>query len=220
MSDGYQIQVLERAREISSAVFRVCGLIKHLRLRAEIEAAAISLVSECGEIPYLSYVPKGVKLPYLPYIEKLKNLIHLGEVVGEIKSVNKVVLERELNNLHSAIADSLARDLEMDITSMFERKIEASITRDAKEIKEKEPLLIEREIPPTNRKSAVLQIIRQMPNGCRMKDLAANFPEVSERTLRNDIQLLAAEGLVERIGLQGPSSFFRAVSIPSVAGNM
>ena len=44
-----------------------------------------------------------------------------------------------------------------------------------------------------------------------MRDLLIKFPEVSERTLRNDLQDLNAEGLVERLG-KGAFSSFRAVT--------
>ncbi len=61
------------------------------------------------------------------------------------------------------------------------------------------------------RQSAILAFIRGLPNGCRMRDLLTKFPEVSERTLRNDLQDLNAGGLVERLG-KGASSSFRGVT--------
>jgi hypothetical protein len=44
--------------------------------------------------------------------------------------------------------------------------------------------------------------------GCRMKDLMATFPDVSERTLRNDLQRLLFQNKVDRIGSGGPASFY------------
>ena len=45
-----------------------------------------------------------------------------------------------------------------------------------------------------------------------MRDLIEKFPEVSERTLRNDIQFLIETGLIERLGgRSGPNSYFIAI---------
>ncbi len=69
-------------------------------------------------------------------------------------------------------------------------------------------------IGSTIRQNAILDKIKAMSEkdssgymtGCRMKDLMATFPEVSERTLRYDLQKLLGRGVVERMGNGGPSS--------------
>ena len=64
----------------------------------------------------------------------------------------------------------------------------------------------------SERQSAIVEFIRQFPSDCRMKDLNAEFIDVSERTLRNDIQFLIENELVERLGgKSGPSSYFVVV---------
>jgi hypothetical protein len=65
---------------------------------------------------------------------------------------------------------------------------------------------------PDNRQGGILQFVRNLPNGCRMRDLALAFPEVSERTLRNDLQTLVSQHSIERFGSQGPFSYYRAVT--------
>lgn len=65
---------------------------------------------------------------------------------------------------------------------------------------------------PDERQGAILQVVRSLPNGCRMRDLANMFPAVSERTLRNDLQTLVNQRTIERFGSQGPFSYFRAVT--------
>ena len=42
-----------------------------------------------------------------------------------------------------------------------------------------------------------------------LKNLIAEFPDVSERTIRYDLQRLCDQGLVERVGNGGPASFYR-----------
>jgi len=45
-------------------------------------------------------------------------------------------------------------------------------------------------------------------SGCRLKDIIAEFPNISERTLRYDLQKLCDTGVVERIGNGGPASYY------------
>lgn len=205
MTGSYEIEVLERVREIASAIFRVAGLVRHLKLKGELTGAAVELVARCGEIPYLPYIPAGAPLPYLPYIENLSGLVKLAEAVGEMKSENADVLKRELKKLHSAIAESanVGSHLgEIDLSNDFK---EVAII--SNNFVDKEPNLDQKE-----RQSAILGFIRQLPNGCRMKDLIRGFSSVSERTLRNDLQILIGERAIERIGNQGPNSYFRTLS--------
>lgn len=71
-------------------------------------------------------------------------------------------------------------------------------------------------IGSTIRQNEILDKIKAMSEkdssgymtGCRMKDLMASFPDVSERTLRYDLQKLIGRGLVERMGNGGPSSVY------------
>ncbi|MEK7612039.1 MAG: DeoR family transcriptional regulator [Patescibacteria group bacterium] len=65
---------------------------------------------------------------------------------------------------------------------------------------------------PAIRQSAMRDKIRQIGEA-ELKDLIAAFPNVSERTIRYDVQRLCADGLVERIGPGGPGSFYRVRSV-------
>ena len=59
------------------------------------------------------------------------------------------------------------------------------------------------------RQSAIINRIKSgNGNGCRLKDLLAEFPDVSERTLRYDLQRLCEQGIIERMGNGGPSSYY------------
>lgn len=66
------------------------------------------------------------------------------------------------------------------------------------------------------RQSAIIEKVRSLSVrdasgnivGCRMKDLLATFPDVSERTIRNDLQRLLNKGVVERIGGGGASTAY------------
>jgi hypothetical protein len=65
------------------------------------------------------------------------------------------------------------------------------------------------------RKHRILERIRQSGNsgnsaiGCRLRDIQELIPDLSDRTLRYDLQRLVAEGAIERIGNGGPATFYR-----------
>ena len=62
------------------------------------------------------------------------------------------------------------------------------------------------------RQSAILEKIKLgNGNGARLKDLLAAFPDVSERTIRYDLQKLCDGGVVERVGNGGPATYYRVV---------
>ncbi len=57
------------------------------------------------------------------------------------------------------------------------------------------------------RQSAICNVIRQLGKAS-MKDIIAEFPEVSERTIRYDLQKLCNQGSLSRIGNGGPSTYY------------
>ncbi len=83
------------------------------------------------------------------------------------------MLEKELRRLHSAIAestDSLNKFDEVDLSKAFKE------ARKTEETLSKETAFDQKE-----RQAAIFDFIRQLPNGCRMRDLVREFPEVRER---------------------------------------
>lgn len=59
-----------------------------------------------------------------------------------------------------------------------------------------------------DRLTVILDTIKES-GYCRLRDLQEIFPEFSERTIRYDIEKLANQGLVERVGNGGPATFYR-----------
>ena len=59
------------------------------------------------------------------------------------------------------------------------------------------------------RQSAILEKIRQSENRqAPLKEILAAFPEVSERTMRYDLQKLCGQDVIERVGNGGPGSYY------------
>jgi hypothetical protein len=221
MNKADRPNISDHAREISFAVFRVCALIDQPVLRAALESASVNLT-----VKSVSGINDA-----LVSINELEQLVRLAEAVGEIKPLNSKVLIRELSNLKSAV-DQLADGVEdVDLEAMFGKddKTEASKpimgfptgqankSEVRSEPKPTSPEAIKFTKPSSldtnqagNRQSAILQFIKGLPNGCRMKDMIEKFPSVSERTLRNDLQALISNNSIERFGaIQGPFSYYR-----------
>lgn len=187
--------IKERSFDIAFAVFRVAALVKNISIKEKLENSGLKLLLERT----------------IGALEELEYLVRLGEGLNEIKSIDAKVLYREFGNLDSAMRQTANGNAEIE------------------KIFSKPPILVENQdfsqtetangnvngnsngngniVNSAMRQTAILEKIRQLPD-CRMKDLVAAFPEVSERTLRNDIQRLCDTGMIERIGNGGPSSYY------------
>ena len=60
------------------------------------------------------------------------------------------------------------------------------------------------------RQSAIMGKIKAgNGDGVKLKEITSEFPGVSERTLRYDLQRLCRQGAIERVGNGGPASYYR-----------
>ena len=180
--------------EIASAVFRVAALVRHERLRKELEEGAVELVKNI----------------YPENVDMLERLVQLTEAVGEVSEINAMVLCRELGNLRILLNTEISESISGVSSSLNLEEIFA-------ERSQKEGEKGESEIGNQGeRQTAVLEYIRKFPNGCRMRQLSVTFSDFSERTIRADVQRLINGGLVEKIGSKtGPFSYFRTVGSAS-----
>lgn len=187
------------AHRISFAVFRVARLTRHKKLRGELEAAAVELARDLSE----------------ERAGALSRLVDLAEVVEEMNEVNAEVLRRELNNLVEMIALDVSRLSPRGdsayIDDIFDPNYDSignghyGVDEDVAESNGNDMSIASIK----ERQTEILEFIRQFLNNCRMRDLIEKFPDVSERTLRNDVQTLIEVGLIERLGgKSGPNSYF------------
>ena len=202
--------VFDKAYDISFAVFRVVATVNNAKLKSALEDSAVDLILELDD----------------QAVDKLGALVRLAASVNEMKTLNAEVLLRELDNIKVEIQSAvhlgarrvsqsaIGNEDEVDLSNSFadssEQPVHLGATQVHKQEDEEKDIKINSNI--ANRQSAILSFIRQLPNGCRMRDLIVKFPEVSERTLRNDLHDLTTEGLVERVGSQGPFASFRGVT--------
>src|SRR3989344_7678665 len=231
----------DKAREISYALVRVSFYIKRNELRARLDSLAVELLEDSAKAS-VNNLPENLNKA-LADISALDGLVRLGHSIYESEPVNATILVRELDNLNSAIRQSgklgsFVAELP-DLESFFTKEIigkkivennntENNAAKGVSQSKEGNGSMNKSDginnLSAAIRQSAIINKLNSFSSGqeksgniCRLKDLIAELPDVSERTLRYDLQRLCEQGVVERIGNGGPSSYYRlsgSVSAP------
>lgn len=215
--------LLVKAHEISYALMRVAVYIRRHDFRSRIESSSLNLLEQISARRYEAA---------LEIVTLLTNFLKLGFALYEVETLNARSLLSELAHFDSAIRQSFGFDQLPDIAQFFSPSgnsaksdeqrhdtEEGSVQSEEMEVAHddnKPPVDTMMSIGATIRHSAILERIRKATlrdesgniSGCRMKDLLTDFPDVSERTLRYDLERLLGQGLIERIGAGGPSLFY------------
>lgn len=136
----------------------------------------------------------------------LTELISFGKMIYEVEPVNSEILFRELENLESAIRQCYGFAGLPNVKDVFFSD-NLSDTSMSGEVSENESDA-SGGLNTVIRQSSILEKIRYFANnGCQMKDLMSAFPEVSERTIRYDLQRLLGQGLIARNGNGSSTSY-------------
>ena len=203
--------VNQKAQEISYAVVRIAPYIRRTELRQRIEKLAFQLLEDVS----LQGFEFAIKTT-----AALENLINLGKSIYEVEPVNAKIIIGELKSLESAMRQIVGLDPEGGATpdmGVFFSKVPAIISEENNQEQMRQDSVAEvgngnisgNGIVSTMRQSAILEKIRQSENRqSQLKDLISAFPDVSERTMRYDLQKLCSQGLIERIGNGGPGSYY------------
>jgi hypothetical protein len=193
--------VNQKAQEISYALIRVAAYVRRQELKQRIERLAFQLLEEAasGNFEAASKAVSG-----------LEGLIGLGKAIYEIEPLNAKIIIGELSSLNAAIRQITGTDELPHLEEVFSKPpaiIEERIER--QEIGNSANGESSNGLSSAIRQSAILEKIRQSENRqIQLKELLAAFPEVSERTMRYDLQKLCTQGLLERVGNGGPGSYY------------
>lgn|SRR3989344_1324921 len=208
----------KKAYEICYAVFRLGDGIQNTDLRTRLENAGLDLLgaSSINDNSSLS-----------SSLSHLEVLILFSQGIGKIGYIQSQVLLREIGNFNSAIKKNNSAISELNLEEFFQDSISQNAESKSKlaipmAIDNKASVSIETNQDEATagekdkensamRQSAVMDIMRQVKN-CRIKDLIAAFPGVSERTLRYDLQKFCEEGTIERVGTGGPGTYYQLKS--------
>ena len=223
---GKQRFAFKKAYEISYAVFRVGSRISNAALKEHLERQALSLLDAATVENYAWVNTVSRAINYL---------IKFGSDVGLVHESNAEVIIAQLEEMNASIAgfEKPATTAEAvpldDIFSGHEALFPASRSNPAKQKPATPDVVaalpdeqsgnsndndVEPAISPEIRQGAILEKIRQTGN-CRIKDIQELLPDCSERTIRYDLQTLVERNLVERVGVGGPSVFYRSRQVDS-----
>ena len=189
--------VNQKVQEISYALIRVAAYIRRQDLRQRIERLAFQLLEDVAGQGFESALRTSASLELL---------INLGKNIYEIEPVNAKIITGEVETLNAAMRQLIGLGEMPNFGEMFS-KPPAVISGNG--FSQDNAAESGNGINGTIRQSAILEKIRQTENRqTQLKDLLAAFPDVSERTMRYDLQRLCNQGLLERIGSSGPGSYY------------
>jgi hypothetical protein len=223
---GKERFILTKAYEVAYALFRLAAQMPEKDFAEPLRASGTALLSAAAAEDYAA-AGRSLRVT--------ECLVKFGGDVGMIGTQNVDVLTREVFALDAAIVErkTVAKTDEVNVAEIFSKPEVAP--RSAETMRTDEPAMepapmrmeefrAQTESPrqpqpqsqprqPSNdsaiRQSAILARIRQSGN-CRLKDIQDVLPNISERTIRYDLQTLVEQNLVERIGNAGPLVFYRA----------
>ena len=194
--------VNHKAQEISYALIRVAAYIRRQELKQRIERLALQ---------FLEDVAGGNFEAALKLTASLESVVKLAVSIYEMESNNAKVIIGEIESLNAAMRQIAGLEELPHLPDMFSKNFDSIADN------QESGNLAPSGLSSTIRQSAVLEKIRQSENRqTQLKDLLAAFPDVSERTMRYDLQKLCNQGVIERVGNGGPGSYYTLKAQESV----
>lgn len=213
--------ITRKSQELAFALLRVSSHIRRAEMRKTLERLSYHLLEN------VSYGNAGASLMT---IEAIRNFVVLGKNIYEIETVNAKILDRELEQLRNSVNAFCGLGELPDLESMFTKSLpvrreQASVkTNQETETGNKETGNQEtgnqEEGNTEIRQEKIIALIRtSMDRQVHLKEISSAFPEVSERTIRNDLKKLVDDGRIVRQGSGGPSNYYtlnQALALPSL----
>jgi hypothetical protein len=230
-SKGNQAEIGKKALEISIACFQVARNSKEESIQKTLQKYAVLLLETA------SANPEFKKIAELSAV--VKNILALGAITKNINPAHEEIIKKELDVLGEMIRSQeeegewstpggsteneiktvddsqlASANQELEVAVVVEEPV--VVTEDVVSIRPETEVV--QSVPDTaiNRQTVIVEKIKDMGN-CRLKDLMEFMPDVSERTIRYDLQKLAEMGVIERVGGGGPFSFYRIKNISAMS---
>lgn len=218
--------IRQKAQEIAFVVLRVGAYVRRRELRERLDRSALELAEQAA---------RGDFEDSAKTIEALTSLIDIGKSLYQIEPVNSAILHKEINSLYSAIRQFAGLEPLPNIDTLFSKppQVVAEQGRSAmvRQSLPNRPNRSDRsnrsnrsdkpdksnpsyisDKPDTAlelRQTSLLERMKQAGNKqFYLKDVLTLLPEVSERTIRYDLQRLCGAGEVEKVGTTGPSTYY------------
>ena len=232
-AENFSQFISKKAYEICYALFRVALNLKQGgSFAGHLQDRGLSLLESAVGENYGNVTSVSKSLEYL---------LQIGSDVNILNTLNVDLLSNELKQLNAAIVEleKSANPLPIDLSGVFSKPPVVAIEQSEGQYN---PVATSKnsfsngnqEKPFQNgifyggvtgsngnvvvkaamRQSEILEKIRQSGN-CRLKDLQDHFKDISERTIRYDIQGLVEKGFIDRLGNGGPSTYYKMRSMES-----
>lgn len=227
-NDSLQKFAEKKAFEIAYATERLVSAIStRATFAGELESHAIKIISGISEGDFKSSHRAAATLEYLMRLGGDAGIFNSGTaqvILAELK--NFVVLVSELEAMSSEPAAVDFGKIFSAVPANFDKP---SVTR-GDETREYKANRQNVSAPAqangngngsgnaANRQSAIIAAIKKIESlpgrqdGCRLKDIQDVLSNVSERTIRYDLQNIMGQGIIERVGNGGPATFYRMKS--------
>ncbi len=227
----------KKVYEFSYATLRISSSAKNREVAEILEGRAFSLLNSV------------LTADYSKTSDTVNSIISISGLLvdgGFLHPANKEILQRESESIHLAIKalpkkKEVLQDLGLgkifsksplpkrQIVDKPVKQVQSAMGNGESEISDKTVAdKISDGISDKNsfkyesekRQSAIIGKLRQVEN-CRLNDLQALFPNISDRTLRYDIESLILKGVVERVGSRRNSvyrlknTFGTAIELPA-----
>ena len=217
----YPAIVDERAPRLSEALFHFATNLN--------DTIGNALKERAAQIAASAAASDATKL--VQHLLEVKGIVELGARVGEIHKEDAHVILAALEQV-SVNAKKTLEETSRPSIAAFSDLIHTTTKSPAKERKEtvavqpakkervrasKPTSSLRREVTnltASKRRKTIVAAINDRP-GIGMKNIQEVLPEVSERTLRYDLQQLIKNGAVVREGVGGPATRYMPVAVTS-----
>ncbi len=206
----------QKIQALGVALIKISVNAKRLELRHRLERQAFNLL-EC--------LVDENQVNLKNQLRAVDNLVKFGGLLYEIETMHVRGIREWIDEISLEIESRREEGEELpDLDEIFGKKMDEI----PKEVKKKEPgneirqntaiaeLNKEKELNnelnnAAIRQSAIIDRIRQSGNQTQiqLRDITQELPDVSERTIRYDLQKLCSDGVLERIGQGGPGTYYR-----------
>ncbi len=210
---------IRRTFLFAKACIRVASVVNEPIFQGLFKKHALTLLEAVSLQETTRASSELVFLSYLIELAHEANVIHPDNVATLAKECDEIQKEIQMNQSNLGYGSGTKQEMVRPIVLETEVKSHDNHIQETGAIAP-DPIVKkedgnvrgeEEETDPAGsdkRQTAILAKIKELGN-CRLKDLMELLPDVSERTIRYDVQKLADKGSIERVGGGGPFSFYR-----------
>ena len=211
-SDFEGVESWQRLLELTQATWRVAdSAIENEMLKNKVKQTAMDILAQ-----YPNFLDDAAISDFYRNINSQIALLSLAQRLSSSQGINFLVLKSEYKKINSfkrqpknsASADSIKHE-NIAITPPVD-----AIRTEKKIYAKTNPSTAQNNVNSGSsdlniRQAKIIQIFKkQKTDKIQLKDIIRFFPDLTDRTIRNDLKSLCDKKIVSRIGNYGPSSFY------------